>query len=399
MVCGRRFGKTTLAINEIILHAFNKKGDYWYVAPTYRQAKTIAWRLLLQVFYSLPKQLQRNKNEAELWVELCNGSRIELKGADNEDSLRGSGLTGLVIDEVASIKDFNSLWEEVLRPSLTDKKGWCWFIGTPKGFNHFYKLFEKGQKGGDWQSWRFTSYDNPHLPKSEIELAKNELTDDAFAQEYMGDFRKYTGSVYKEFDRKIHVIGPIDMPHFWRTYRAMDFGAVNPTTCLWITIDNSDNWYITREYYNTGQTAQFHASVINGLTKENVIATFGDPSAQQEILDYGAAGMFIAPATKIYKDGENWVNSGIEKVREMLKLNQSGRPRLFIFNNCVNLIREMESYHWLETKGGQIVRDQVDKTEDHCVDAMRYGVVSIPDQNYQQYYEEPTIQYSKITGY
>src|SRR3990167_11072161 len=162
--CGRRFGKTTLAINVLIERALQTpNGLFWYISPTYRQSKAIAWRMLVSQYYNLPPTLRGDKNESELWVEI-NNAKIVLKGADSEDSLRGSGLDGLVIDEVASINNFKSLWEEVLRPDLTDKKGWAWMISTPKGFNFFYEYWLKGQPGqqkeDEYQSWQVISHDH-----------------------------------------------------------------------------------------------------------------------------------------------------------------------------------------------------------------------------------------------
>ena len=130
LVTGRRFGKTTLAISELILYALSHNKSYlWYVAPTYRQAKMIAWRMLKAQLEDLG--IPARNNESELATTLPNGSVIELKGADNRESLRGVGLNGLVVDEFASMHDNWTTWHEVLRPILADKKGWVLFIGTP----------------------------------------------------------------------------------------------------------------------------------------------------------------------------------------------------------------------------------------------------------------------------
>ena len=195
MACGRRWGKTTLVIHKLILEAlFNERsGNYWYIAPTYRQAKEIAWRILKQVWYSLPAEARGNSNEQELWIEI-NKSRISLKGADNEDSLRGSGLHGMICDEVASFRNWDYTWAEVLRPALSDYQGFAWFISTPQGFNHFYDLYNQQDSNKEWKSFHFTSYTNPYLEKNEIEEAKKQYIEqgmeDAFEQEYLANFRK-----------------------------------------------------------------------------------------------------------------------------------------------------------------------------------------------------------------
>ncbi len=358
--------------------------------------------MLVNAYYQLPKELQRGKNESELWVEVGNNSRIELKGADNEDSLRGSGLDGMVIDEVASINHFKVLWEEVLRPALTDKKGWCMFIGTPKGYNHFYELWMKGQPGpqydNDWISWQFTSYDNPYLDPKEIDKAKKELTVDAFAQEYLAEFKKHTGLIYKEFDRKIHVIEPKELPSYWQFYRSMDFGAVNPTACLWIAVDTQDNIYIFDEYYERGRTSKFNAETIVAKTKHQILSTFGDPSAEQSQLDYAQYGIFVASAVKFYTDNQDWVKSGIDKVSQYIKLDSiTQRPRLYVFNTCVNTIKEFETYAWQEQSTTVNSKEVPVKENDHLMDALRYFIGSYQSPLHRD--SQVHVPHSSITGY
>ena len=407
--CGRRWGKTTLAINKLLKEALlNEKTDYWYIAPTYSQAKTIAWRYLVSQYRRLPKELQGTKNESELWVEIGNQSRITLKGAENEDSLRGSKLGGLVIDEIASIRNFQYLWDEALRPALTDKQGWGLFISTPKGYNHFYELFNK--KDIDYQSFHFTSYDNPFLVKEEVDKAKQELTENAFAQEYLADFRKYTGLIYKEFNQDIQVVPEIELDGFSAYYRTMDFGAVNPTVCLYIKVDRDDNFWVYDEYYETERTTDYHAGQILARHPQTYFrATFGDPSGRQEILDYARWGLHISPANKqildkttgtIKTSGEqDWVNYGIEQVQQRLKINAiTKKPRLFISKNCVNLIREFESYRWEENKNKDLNAKEVPvKANDHALDALRYFIVSYQKPIQKRKRQEERV--STVTGY
>lgn len=161
IACGRRWGKTILGCVALVTAAGQKPGRYWYVAPTQKDARDIAWRQLVAI---VPRSwLKRNPNETRLEIELINGSLISLKGADDPDSLRGRGLSGVVVDEYADIK--SNLWDEVLAPSLLDKNGWCVFLGTPKGFDHFYDLFQQGQDPAfpEWVSWQFRTADAPHI--------------------------------------------------------------------------------------------------------------------------------------------------------------------------------------------------------------------------------------------
>ena len=411
IVCaGRRAGKSVLSRMIVLKWAVEQQGLYWIVSPTYKQAKMIHWR---DIQKEIPREWVIKKNEVELSFTLQNGSVIELKGADNPDSLRGIKLRGLVIDEIASIRNWEWLWSEVLRPTLTDYESPAIFISTPKGFNHFYELFNTGlEKGNDYQSWRFTSYDNPKLPKGEIDAAKKELTEDTFAQEYLADFRKYTGLVYKEFQREVHVIEPFDIPAEWQIYRGIDFGSTNPTACLTIACDSDENWFVTNEYYEKGKTIDYIAGVLNAESlSKRVQQAYGDPSGAQWISEFAQRGIYITPANKKTGTNQNsWVRFGIEKVSEKLKAmpgkfvdallsqkHNGGRerpqamPSLFVFNNCTNLIREFETYRWKEKSVSQAQDlnepDVPEKANDHALDSLRYFAVSYT--KYEEYKAPP----------
>ena len=142
IVAHRRCGKTVACINDMIKRALmlqRSHGRYAYVAPFLAQAKEVAWEYLKR--YAAP--IITDKNEGELWVELMNGSRIRLHGADNPDRLRGNYLDGVVLDEFGDMRP--SIWGGVIRPMLADRLGWATFIGTPKGRNEFAKVYERSQ--------------------------------------------------------------------------------------------------------------------------------------------------------------------------------------------------------------------------------------------------------------
>lgn len=411
IVCGRRFGKTTLAINELIYHALLKSGsDYWYVAPTYRQAKEIAWRMLKKVYLSLPEQLRGEKNESELWVEVGNKSRVSLKGADNEDSLRGSALDGIIVDEVDSVRNWQYLWHEVLAPSLVDRRGWGWFIGTPKGFYNLYNL--STLKDSEYASFHFTSYDNPYLDQKEIDKERARITENSFAQEYLADFRKYTGLVFKEFDREIHTIPSVDLPGSDSYYRCIDFGAVNPTACLYIRVDSDGNFYVYDEYYESEKSTEDNAYAIRAKHPQtNFIATFGDPSGKQERIDYAKYGVHITQANKQVLDAvtgkvqptddHSWILHRIGLIQERLKVNPvTRRPRLFIHKDCVNTIREFESYRWQERKDLSLnAKDVPEKADDHTIDALGYFMCSYEKRGRREFRQPERPKPSNITGY
>jgi hypothetical protein len=183
LVAGRRFGKTFLALVELIRAASVKGSLVWYVGPTNKQAKRIVWTALKRMtrFHWAGKP-----NETDLRIELVWGSTICVKGADNYDSLRGDGLDFLVLDEYAMISP--KAWIEVLRPALSDRQGGALFIGTPKGFNHFHELVEKAEGLPDWQTFQFTTAEGGNVPLIELESAAQELDERTYRQEFNASF-------------------------------------------------------------------------------------------------------------------------------------------------------------------------------------------------------------------
>src|ERR1700680_5199213 len=183
LVAGRRFGKTYLALVELCQAASVGSQLAWYVAPTYKQAKRIAWKTLKQ----MTKGYWASKpNETDLRIELVWGGTICLRGADNYDSLRGDGLDFLVLDEYASIA--REAWTEVPRPALADKQGGALFIGTPRGHNHFFTLYEGAEDQPDWARFQFTTEQGGNVAREELESATRQLDERTFRQEFLATF-------------------------------------------------------------------------------------------------------------------------------------------------------------------------------------------------------------------
>ena len=205
VVAGRRWGKTMLALAEIIRKSQVARRKIWYVAPTYRMAKQIMWDVLRE---AVPNQWIDKVNETTMTIRLVNRTVIECKGADHPDTLRGVGLHFVVLDEFQDMKP--ETWTEVIRPTLAETGGHAIFIGTPKSFNHLYDVFSLGQNPEyvathQWQSWQFRSIDSPFIPESEILQAKADMDERSFRQEFEASFETQSGRVYYPFDRKQHV--------------------------------------------------------------------------------------------------------------------------------------------------------------------------------------------------
>jgi hypothetical protein len=196
VAAGRRCGKSRLAATTLLIEGLRCPAGsaVLYVAPTNGQARQIIWNVLLD----LGREVIANSHVNNQDITLINGAVIYVRGADRPDTLRGVSLTYAVLDEVADIKV--EAWEQVIRASLSDKKGRALFIGTPKGRNWFHDLFKLGKSGedSDWKSWHFTTKDNPLIDPKEIESAKKTLSTFAFKQEYMASFDNAGSDIFKE---------------------------------------------------------------------------------------------------------------------------------------------------------------------------------------------------------
>jgi hypothetical protein len=203
MVVHRRGGKTVASINDKVKRAIQltlPHGRYAYVAPYLAQAKEVAWDYLKR--FAGP--IIADKNESELWVELLNGARIRIHGADNPDRLRGAYLDGVVLDEYADMRP--SVWGEVIRPMLADRQGWATFIGTPKGRNEFWEVWDKAQRSEAWFSMMLRASETGILPQEELDDALSDMTPEQYAQEFECSFEAailgaYFGKEMADADR------------------------------------------------------------------------------------------------------------------------------------------------------------------------------------------------------
>lgn len=356
LCCGRRFGKTTLAIEEIKGRSAIPNSRTVYIAPTYQQARDICWNQLRKEL----SQAALKINETRLEITLVNGSAVSLRGWESVDTLRGQQFDLMILDEVASMREFELNWQEVLRPTLTDTRGEALFISTPKGFNHFYDLFN--QTDADFKSFHFTTYDNPHIPKDEIDKAAKEMTADRFAQEYLADFRKTEGLVYKEFDRTRHI--DTIKTNFIKRFAGVDFGFRHKAVVLTILKDPHGAYYIDEEWVHTGYT---DAQVADYVAAQNFNEVYPDPESASGCEEMRRRGINVRDVIK----NKDSVKNGIDIVRELFKANL-----LFISPKCPNLIHELETYAYNEERPNNPRADENPRKEnDDCVDAMRYGLM------------------------
>jgi phage terminase large subunit len=369
VIAGRRFGKTHLAIRQLCWEARNPNREVWYVAPTYKQAKMIVWRKLKQRLQDL--RWADKVNESEMTILLKNGSRISLKGADKEDSLRGVGLNSIILDEFADIAP--GAWYEVLRPTLADTGGNAMFIGTPKGIaNWSYELYQTAQEQPDvWKSFQFTTIEGGNVPEEEIEAARQDLDERTFRQEFMATFETYAGRIYYAFERALNVVDVMENYSTDVIYIGMDFN-IDPMSAV-IGIRQGEDLYVVDEIRMFSSNTDEMVQEIKARYPRSKVWVYPDPAAHQRKTSAGGAtditilsnAGFIVKAPRHHtpvRDRINAVNSRL--------CDTNGIRRLFISNKCKYTIEGLERHTYKEGT------TQPDKASgyDHQMDALGYMV-------------------------
>ena len=268
IVAHRRCGKTVACINDLIYKALvdgKEDGRYAYLAPYYAQAKSIAFDYLMR--FSAPVRV--NHNVSELWVELINGARIRLFGADNADSLRGLYLDGVVLDEYADMKP--SIWGAVLRPLLSDRRGWATFIGTPKGHNQFWEIYNNAAKDNTWYVKTLRASQTGLIPQEELDDARKMQTQDQYLAEWECDFESaIIGAFYGKEMRQLTDQGRIlDIKYdpMFPVHTAWDLGYSDDTAIWWFQVVHGEIRML--DYHSSnGQPVAFYAGIIQSREKE-----------------------------------------------------------------------------------------------------------------------------------
>jgi hypothetical protein len=356
LVAGRRFGKTYLALVELCQAASVPGHLAWYVAPTYKQAKRIAWKPLKEM--TRPYWAAK-PNETDLRIELTWGGTICLRGADNYDSLRGDGLDFVVLDEYASMA--REAWTEVLRPALADRNGKALFISTPKGFNHLHELVERAETMPDWQAFHFTTAEGGNVSAKELESAAQDLDERTYLQEFEAQFATLgVGRAYYAFDREHSVKKFPFNPHVELCW-SLDFN-MNPLCSVIAQIHEKGGVVVLDELIlpdsNTlAACEEFLSRTEKWFTGTPLgICVYGDSTGEQRRTsasrtDWQIVKEFfgryperfratfrVPSANPPVKDRVNCVNA---KMR-----NHAGQYRLLVNHNCKHLIKDFEQVSW-----------------------------------------------------
>ena len=233
-VCHRRAGKTVACVNELIRGAIScrlKDPRFAYVAPFYSQAKDVAWSYVRRFAGAIPGAVPY---ENELRIDLPNGGRIRLYGADNYDRLRGVYFDGIVLDEYGDIDP--RAWQEVIRPALSDREGWAIFIGTPKGRNHFSELWDQAQRDPQWFTLMLRASETGLISEKELQDARKSMSEDQYEAEYECSFQaavvgSYFGREMSQAEKDKRIANVPWEPKL-TVYTAWDLG-IGDSTAIW----------------------------------------------------------------------------------------------------------------------------------------------------------------------
>ena len=375
LVLHRRAGKTVAMINHMLKDALTTtkpNSRYVFLSPTFKQGKLTAWDYIKNFAGKIPNT---KFNESELRCDLPNGSRITILGAENDQAIRGISLDGCVFDETQSIKP--TIFPEIIRPALADRKGWCVFIGTPKGQNYFYSLYEKAKESKDWYSCVFKASETKILDEEELKAAQDVMSKDLYQQEFECSFQAaITGSYYGTIIEDLTKEGRIgDVPYddnldvetWW------DIG-LNDSTSIWFVQRHKGEIRLIDYYENSGFGLDHYVDVLNNKPYSEDYSTHVAPHdiKVREIGNFGKSrlesalelGIAFEVAPKIS------IEDGIEAVRKAL-INC-----WFDKNNCQKAIEILKAYQKRWDDKNQCFRNKpMHNFASHGADSFRTGIV------------------------
>jgi hypothetical protein len=339
VVAHRRFGKTVAALNHLIREAVLNKQEtprYAYIAPTYGQAKRVAWDYLVK--YTEP--LGGTNNISELRVDFW-GRRIQLYGSDNPDSLRGQYFDGVILDEIGDQNP--KIWTDIIRPALADRKGWCLFIGTPKGHNHFKELRDRAEKEEGWGLLEFKASETGVVDETELKAARNEMGEDKYRQEFECSFDaavegSYYGQILNELEDKKHM-QEIPWEELSRTFTAWDLG-MGDSTSIWVAqlvgteirlIDYYENHGVGLDHYVKWIKDNDYTKADHILPHDVRVRELGTGKSRLEMLEEAGLQVKIAPRMSL--------DDGIQAVRRILPRCWFNVPKVQNGLNCLRNYR------------------------------------------------------------
>ena len=385
LISGRRFGKTYLCITEMMKYASKPNQKIWYVAPTFKMAKEIAWSNLKEMLNQFNWIDDINETTMSIRIRKTN-SVISLKGADNYDALRGTGLNFLILDEFADID--KRTWFEVLRASVADTLGDVLMCGTPKGYGNWsYEMYLKGKQDDQWGSYQYTTIQGGMVSKEEIEQAKLDIDIRTFRQEFEGTFENYAGSVYYNFhpvesviDRKIDWEKPLHI--------GMDFN-VDPMSACVTQIEKDKIYAVDEIIIYSSNTDEMCQEIRDRYGSKAQIFIYPDPASRQRKTSAGGrtdlsilqnAGFKVKVKHKhpSIRDRVNAVNSKLK--------DSKGTRHIFVSKSCKTMIKGLQRQIYKENTN---IPDK-EQGFDHMNDALGYLIDYIKPLTSNVQFSRPT---------
>lgn len=376
VVAHRRMGKTVSAINHLIKAAILNKKEaprYAYIAPTYGQAKRVAWDYLVK--YASP--MGGTENISELRVDFW-GRRIQLYGSDNPESLRGQYFDGVILDEIGDQNP--KIWTDIVRPALADRLGWCLFIGTPKGHNHFKELRDRAEREADWGLLEFKASQTQVIAPSELIAAKSEMGDDKYLQEFECSFDaavegSYYGQIINDLEEKRH-IQEIPRDDLCKMVTAWDLG-MGDSTAIWVAqiagsevrlIDYYENNGVGLDNYVTWLRNNNYDKAEHILPHDVQVRELGTGKSRMEMLTNAGLEVRIAPRMG--------VDDGIQAVRRLLPRCWFNVPNVKIGLNALKNYRRA-----YDEKRKIFFERPMHDWSSHASDAFRYLAIGLNEEN------------------
>jgi phage terminase large subunit len=373
VVAHRRMGKTVSAINHLIKAAVQcdkPNPRFAYIAPTYSQAKRVAWDYVLE----FTRPLKAQANIAELRVDFW-GRRISLYGSDNPDSLRGQYFDGVVIDEVGDQNP--KIWNEIIRPALADRMGWALFIGTPKGNNHFKDLRDRAEESPDWALLEFKASETGVLPSAELKAAQHEMGEDKYNQEFECSFNAAVeGSYYGKLINDIEGLGRIaEFPtdDLCRNFVAWDLG-MGDSTALWVAqiagkevrlIDCVENHGVGLDWYVNWLREHKYQTYGQILPHDVEVRELGTGRSRKEVLMDAGLDITVCPRLS--------VADGIQAVRRLI-------PRCWFHTRTKDGINALRNYRREFEERRNVYYDKpLHDWSSHFSDAFRYLAIGLDE--------------------
>lgn len=403
VITGRRFGKTVLAVNEIIRRAIQMPGArLWYIAHTEKQAFRIAWQLMLYPRLDknmkrqepfLPRNLVLKAREDQHTIRLINGSLIEFLGTVKELPMLGAGLQFVVFDEFPGIPW--AVWFDIVRPMLIDCRGDALFIGTvPDPIEYditpeFIEMYEDAlMKRYGYVGFNYSSDCNPHIDKGEIEKQIADLERKGRGIDakrlYHGKYTREYGLVWPKFTHEKHTVEPFDIPGNWTRGMAVDPHPQKPGNALWVAIDPRGHYWFYKEmeFSNderplTVPEAAYTITTTEAMAKEKMSGRFIDPTyakvVQTELGSKSVRDIFRDNGL-FFTEGDRSFPQFKHRVDDMLV--DEPDPTFHIFRSCPNFIRQMHNYTWdswasRKARSEKGKKDKPKKKDDDYIDCAK----------------------------